>query len=230
MKIPSLRRKLIIEGTIVAGGTLVLCGLIWLLSSVAESTQNEKNKLSGEVAMLENQMQALRSKLQRFQGNNADFYKLFSKEAADKLLLNRSQVRPVFDALQSEYALGNMRVGIDSVQDMKESQFVKPRAAGLSANATISFTSFSDKESVNVLATLPKNLPGLVKYTKYAISRSPGVTAQGSDSSQPSVSNDIAFKWMGLKDPAPKNAAVPAAKPAAPPMPGIPEPAGGVVP
>ena len=227
MKIKQLIRRLIIEG-IIGGGTLLVLGILaWVFADMVESSEQQRNNLVGQTAVLENQTQVLRSKLGKFEENPDAYKKLFSAEGMEEFALDRDKIRPIFDELQKDYNLEKLRVSIDQIQEMKDGEYNRPNAVALSANGSVAFTSLSDLITVQFLSTLTRKMPAFIKITRISMKRSDSKNVNQLQSqkthSVPDVENEIQFQWMGLK-----NMLKIKATPGGPPgMPGMPAPLPG---
>ncbi len=220
MKIRKLKRMLLIQTVILLGVLSGLGGLAWFLSDQVEASSAQKNALRGDVAGIENQTSALQNKVKNFQGGSPEYRHLMTKEGDEEFQLNRSLMRPLFDKLQLEFALGDMAVALEPVKETQEAKYRKTRSVLLSSQGSLNFRSFHDEQTVAFLHALQNRLPAMVKISKLRMAqldqnKANMAKTDSAFTTDPRLDNAVAFEWMGFKDPNPPKPA-PAGAPSPP--------------
>lgn len=204
MKYQEIRRKLIVEASVVVAIFAVLGGGVFYLNMVAGDYQQEKSQLEAQLTQVTNERQALQNKYEKVQGNTSLYREVIEKNAADRLSISRQLLRKKVNDFKARYFLNDLTLNMSPVQEMTGNQYRYNSAVLVASELTANFDALTDEDIYSLVQALQDELSGTLKITQFTVSRVSKVTDESLRSiarngQYSMVKGNIRFTWFGIK-------------------------------
>lgn len=204
MKYQEIRKKLIVEASVVVAIFAVLGGGVFYLNMVADDYQQEKSQLEAQLAQVTNERQALQNKYEKVQGNTSLYREVIEKNAADRLSISRQLLRKKVNDFKARYFLNDLTLNMSPVQEMTGNQYRYNSAVLVASELTANFDALTDEDIYSLVQALQDELSGTLKITQFTVSRVSKVTDESLRSiarngQYSMVRGNIRFTWFGIK-------------------------------
>lgn len=203
-KLQFLRRRLVRETFIYIGLFVFEIAAAYFLLSLRDSYIEEGSALVGQMNTLNSQTTSLSDQFKKAQQSMPVYLEISKKRDDAGLSLDRQKVKDTIDKLKDQHYMPSMRLSVSPVADSKETRMVRKTAQMITSEVGIRFEAVSDEELFAFIQTLPKELPGAVRVTKFSFNRiNPvnddqllAITQKGAVAM---LSGDMQFLWMGIR-------------------------------
>lgn len=204
MKYQEIRKKLIVEASVVVAIFAVMGGGVFYLNMVADDYQQEKSQLEAQLAQVTNERQALQNKYEKIQGNTSLYREVIEENAADRLSISRQLLRKKVNDFKARYFLNDLTLNMSPVQEMTGNQYRYNSAVLVASELTANFDALTDEDIYSLVQALQDELSGTLKITQFTVSRVSKVTDESLRSiarngQYSMVKGNIRFTWFGIK-------------------------------
>lgn len=222
MKKAKLMQKKLIKLAAVAGGIVVVSAVAMVVTgSMSDSALQRKTAAESARSNDNSQISTMRNQIDQSGDAEKRFVDISLKHTSDDYSANTDALKNWLREAKNYYRFNdNFKL---SLANDKPSD--KPEFASLNFNVTVrepmklEFGAMSDMHVFSFLRQLERDVPGLVRITKFDVERRNDMTAtmfaeMTRGSTPEAVAGTIEFSWIGIE---PKSAESPAADGSAPP-------------
>ena len=203
MKYAQLKKRLIIESSIVGAILLVVGGITYFLSDSLDEYEKEAHALELSVAKATAERTALSGKFDKTK-QNADLYEEALKKNPKSGIYNgRQDIQDQFNKLQ-EHDINDMTLNVSLAKEPKDAKLKRPFGMIVSSDLKINFNTLLDDNALTMLDAMQSELLGVPKITSFKITRSEDISEKvlqsvRSTGSYPLVKAEVTASWLSIK-------------------------------
>lgn len=196
----TLTKHAVIALGVLAGAAAVTAGLAFL-----ENSREEKRAaLSAEVAGLQGKVNTTRTDLVKARQSLSLYQQLVSKNKGEELKIDRENARRILDRLKTAYFLGNLKLNVSPVSEVKDPALQKKTTKTVVSDVDLSFDGVSDVHLLSFIDAVRTYFPGYIRVVSLSLNRA---SAPGKDAyiaiskgTIPTlVRGQAKLKWYGLE-------------------------------
>lgn len=204
MRYQDVKRKLILETSIVLLILAALAGLVYFLNALAEDYTLQTGQLKEQLTAVTNEVRTLQDKYHKTQNNMELYAQIAEKNENDGLSISRKLLRKKVNEFKPRYYLNDLAITMAPAKDLTGDKYKYKTGNMVSSELTVNFDALTDEDVYSLMQSMQDELSGAVKTTKFSITRQNKATddslRQIAKSGQYSmVKGSIQLKWMGIK-------------------------------
>ncbi len=202
MKYQDVRKRLIKEAAILVVAISALGGGTYYATMMSEDYVQQKQVLDNEIAMISSQMNDLRTKYSKVQGNMELYEEIRTKNANNELAINRQASRKKFEIFKNRYFLNNLSLTV--TPEMETTNPKLKNSSIVASDVQLSFEALTDEDVYELLGAIDKEMSGAVKITAMRLERTQKLTDEmlntiAKTGKLPLIKGEMKLVWYGIK-------------------------------
>lgn len=204
MRYQDIKRKLIIETSIILAVLSCFSGCTYFLTSVSDDFTQKKDVLTGQLATTTNEKQTLQDKYAKLQANQALYEEILAKHNNDRLSVGRQFLRKKVNEFKPRYFLNDLALTMAPAQEMTGEKYRYGTGVIVSSDLSVNFDALTDEDIYSLVQAMEEEFSGVTKILKFSITREHKVTddslraiARGGQHTM--VRGTMQINWLGIK-------------------------------
>lgn len=204
MRYQDIKRKLIIETSVILAVLSCFSGCTYFLTTVSDDFTQKKNMLDSQLASTTNEKRTLEEKYSRLQKHRDLYDYVLAKQSSDQLYISRQLLRKKVNEFKPRYFLNDLSVTMTPAQELAGAPYRYGTGVIVSSDLTVNFDALTDEDVYSLMQAIEDEFPGAIKMTKFSISRQQKVTddslrAIARNGQYSMVKGAIEITWFGIK-------------------------------
>ena len=196
----TLAKHAMIALGVLAGAAAVTAGLAFF----EHSREQERAALNAEVVGLQAQVNTTRTDLVKAKQSLSLYRQLVSKNKGDELKIDRENARRILDRLKSIYFLGNLKLNVSPVSEVKDPALQKKTTKTVVSDVDLTFDGVSDVHLLSFIDAVRIYFPGYIRVVSMSLSRTSALgkdafVAIGKGTIPSLVRGQAKLQWYGLE-------------------------------
>jgi len=204
MRYPQLKKRLLLESSILAAAVVVLGSGLYFLDSFSDDYQKGSEILSSKVNDIAAATNALSNKYDKIRRNDALYQKILRLQSEDGLNINQQVAKNRFNHLRDQYYLSNLHLSMSPITEIQDANYRRPTHVIVSSDVNIDFEGLSDEYAYGLLNAIQQEFPGSSKIAKLTLTREGAINSDSlrtisEKGAFPLIKGEIKFIWLGIK-------------------------------